>query len=370
MYNWARSAERITEYFNKPGAKVTLGIDGYIDEVWQIVETRKSAAEYKLYDKINDFTKAVDGTGGSLNEIIRKRRSYGGFTCNTGKAVGRLGCDLTMLGMFGKDTIEPLYQEFQANYKMFSVGNPGVGEVFEFLDGKIMLTHTEETSSVSWSQLTSSLSMDTLSTIFGKADIVGLGYWALLRNFDDLATKLCEHFLEKGKCSRLFFDFSDIRKHKKQALLDTLNTLYPLNKKVPMTLSVNEHEAKLLFSYMGRGFAQDDPKSAEKDIDHVRQQTGLDELVVHTPYFSVASTVSEEVATVIQRYCKDPVITTGAGDNFNGGYVAASALKGELNLAERLLVGNATTGYYIRHGYSPDKAGLRNEINELLKEQI
>lgn len=369
MHNWSESVERIVAYFDKQGGKVTLGIDGYIDEVWQIIETRISATEYKLFDKIQDFIKAVDdfGTGGSLNETIRKRRSYGGFTCNTGKAAGRLGSDLTMLGMFGKDIIDPLYREFQEKFKFFSVGDPGVGEVFEFLDGKIMLTHTEETSSVNWEQLVNTLSWDTLRTIYEEADIVGLGYWSLMRNFDDLASKLCEHFLEKGKCSRLFFDFSDIRKHGKSALLRTLHTLAALNKKVPMTLSINEHEAKLLFSYMGRDFSWNEPENSEKDIDYVRLQTGLDELIVHTPYFAVASTVSEGTATVLQRFCKDPVITTGAGDNFNGGYVAACARRDELSLSERLLVGNATTGYYIRNGYSPDKSDLRSEISKMLE---
>jgi len=58
-------------------------------------------------------------------------------------------------------------------------------------------------------------------------------------------------------------------------------------------------------------------------------------------------------------------ITTGAGDNFNGGYISACMRYGALNLRERLFVANAVTGSYVRNGVSPDRGALREEIGKL-----
>ena len=353
-------AARIAACFDNPGGKVTLGIDGFVDEVWQVISVRKSENDFTLFNKMRDFAKAVYdcGEGGYANEIIHKRRSYGGFTANTGKAVGRLGIDTTLLGLFGHKTVDPVFEDFSDFCRFVSAGNPGRCQIFEFLDGKLMLPYVEEITRINWAYLVDTMSVEKLGALFLDADIVGLGYWSQLRYFDELVAKLCEHFLLPGKCSRLFFDLADIRKRDKHALLNTLQSLTVLGKKIPMTVSLNEHEAERLFSYMGRDFAWDKPDNADKDIDYVRRQTGLDELIVHTPYFAVASTATEGTVVRCQRYCENPVITTGAGDNFNGGYVAASACQDKLSLAERLAVGNAVTGFYVTNGYSPNKTEL------------
>ena len=358
------SMDRISRYFETQTSKVTLGIDGFVDEVWEVVKLRKSPTEYVLYEKMKDFAKSVYdvGAGGYANEVIRKRRSHGGFTAHTGEVLDRLGMDLTLVGMFGEGSIDPVYQVFQDNCKVFSVGDTGLCPTLEFADGKLLLPYSETIVNVDWAQLTRALSPENLSAAYQDADIVGLGYWSLLNHFDDLVTNLCEQAIKPG--ARMFFDFADIRKRDKQALLDALKLLAGLNSKTSMTLSLNEHEARILFSYMGREFDWRAPEKADQDIEYVRQQTGLDELIVHTPYFAVAATVFEGISVVLQRYCENPVLTTGAGDNFNGGYIAASAQKGALNLSERLFVANATSSSYLRHGHSPDRAGLRAEMEQ------
>ena len=354
--------DRICRYFETPSGKVTLGIDGFVDEVWEVVCVRKSPTEYVLYDKMKDFAKSVydTGEGGYANEIIRKRRSHGGFTAHTGEAVDRLGINLTLVGMFGKDEVDPVYRVFSEACKVYTVGPTGLCPTLEFKDGKILLPYSEEIVNVDWAQLTSALPPQQMDNAYGSADIVGLAYWSLLNNFNDLVVKLCENAVKPG--ARMFFDFADIRKRNKQALMDSLKILAELNGKNPMILSLNEHEAGILFSYMERSFDWRKPETADRDIEYIRKQAGLDELIIHTPYFAVAATAAEGTAVVLQRYCDNPKITTGAGDNFNGGYISASAQKGMLNLKERLLTANATTLFYITNGYSPDRAELRRTL--------
>jgi sugar/nucleoside kinase (ribokinase family) len=352
---------RIQGYFERPLGKVTLGIDGIVDEVWQIVASRTGPDEYELYGKMKAFTQALYecGEGGFSNEIVRKRLSYGGFTANTGKAVRMLGAKPVLLGMFGDGgKVHKVFEEFDTDsgYRLFNVGSAPVCHIFEFGDGKIIFPWMQDRNRFNWESLAAAMPREAMDEAFGGTDVLGLGYWSSMQAFDSIVSKLCGRYGIK----RMFFDFADIRKRSRQALDQTLQLLKKLNEQVPMTLSLNENEAELLYSGMGRAFA---PESAELDTAYIRQQIGLDELIVHTPYFAVASSVNEGTALSMQRHCENPVITTGAGDNFNGGYIVASSVKGCLPLSERLLVGNAVTAFYVRCGHSPDKEGLFNELN-------
>ena len=363
----------IKRYFEAPKGKITLGIDGFVDDVWQIIAVRNGPGQdYVLYGSMKDFAKSVYdvGAGGYSNEIIRKRRGHGGFTAHTGEAVDNLGLDLMLVGMFDKDGgggIDPVYEVFSDRCKVYSVGCTAVCPIYEFPNGKMMFPYVAKIAEIDIGHLTNALSKDELSSIYGDRDVVGLGYWSLLDNFDNLITRLCEDYIRPG--TRLFFDFADLRKRSKDALFDTMKLLAGINGKMPVTLSLNEHEGTILFSHFGKSFDWRNPVGADKDIEHIRQQTGFDEVIVHTPYFAVGATAEEGVAVVRQRYCENPVITTGAGDNFNGGYMSAVAQKGALSLSQRLLVGNAVSSFYVQNGASPTKDELAAEIdlyNEVL----
>jgi len=359
--------DKIKQYFENLDSKVTFGIDGYIDEVWQIVNTRKSTEEYDLFTNMKDFAKSLYdcGHGGYANEIIRKRRVYGGFCANTGMAAAKLGAKLTMLGLFGEDGIDSAFVPLEKHCRLVSAGKPNVTQAFEFEDGKILLSHIEEAMRFDWQTLKKRIASDILREAFTKADLIALGYWSLIPAFDEILSCLFDEFIADSRCQRFFFDFADIRKRDINALNDVLKLLGDLNKKIPMTLSLNENEAFILYNQYGEYFSQAPENAdawAKTETEKARLKIGIDELIVHTPFFAVGASASEGTAFAWQRHCKNPVITTGAGDNFNGGYVAASAKTGQLTLHERLVVGNATASCYVQNGWSPDQAELLTEI--------
>jgi len=359
-------ADRITRYFEELNGKITLGIvDGCIDEVWQVVDARISKNEYTVFNKMKQFAERIIrcGEGGMGNEVVRKRRSYGGFTANTGNATARLGVDTVMLGMYGKERIDPVFKEFERMCTLISFGEPALTNIYEFDDGKIMLPYVQEIVNFDWDMLVSALGMDKLRTIFSESDIIAIGYWSGTPAFDEIVTKICENLLEGGKSRRMFFDFADIKKRDKKSLTDTLHTLRGLNCVIPMTLSLNEHEAADVFAHLGEAFAMESDQVCET-IENVRQKTGLDEIVVHTPYFAAAASCMEGVAVVPQDYCSSPVRTTGAGDTFNGGYM--SARLEDLSIAERLAVANCAAGFFIRNGYAPDRVDIVNEVKRYI----
>ncbi|MCL2665740.1 MAG: hypothetical protein FWE82_09010, partial [Defluviitaleaceae bacterium] len=118
--------DKIKKYFEGCTGKILFGADGYIDEVWQLIEARVSVGEYTINGTMKRFGQNIieTGTGGMANEIVRKRRCFGGFCANTGNAAARLGLDPVLLGMFGQPA-DPVFAEpFEKNARLISVGNP------------------------------------------------------------------------------------------------------------------------------------------------------------------------------------------------------------------------------------------------------
>ena len=170
---------------------------------------------------------------------------------------------------------------------------------------------------------------------------------------------ISETLPQDGKVRRFFFDFADFRKRDEASLNRTLQMLRDLNDKHPMMLSVNEHEAATLFAIYNESFDNEGRPIQEK-AEHVRQQIGLDEFIIHAPNFAVAASSKEKPAYEESVFCEKPIRTAGAGDTFNGGYIAAS-LAG-LSINERLQVANAAVGYFIRNAVFPDIDNLVEQM--------
>jgi sugar/nucleoside kinase (ribokinase family) len=160
-----------------------------------------------------------------------------------------------------------------------------------------------------------------------------------------------------GKPRRLFFDFADFRKRDKASLQASLTILRDINGRVPVTLSVNEHEAADLFALNGE--ALDCGPETPAKTERVRRALGIGELVIHTPQIAAAACEGEEAALIAQVYVDKPVRSAGAGDTFNGCYTA-SRLAG-LSISERLFTANAAVRHFLRTGCFP---GLDDVINE------
>jgi len=360
--------ERIKQYYQNQHGKVVMGYDGFVDEVWNIVESQNEQGPV-FFDKISDYANALLGrhSGGMSFGVVQKRRSHGGFVANTGKAIGRLGGELTLLGAFGTDEIDPAYKEL-LEWDIRSLGDPFYMTIYEFLDGKIFMGGSrgeKPQPKRTWDFFVKTMGMDALEKTFADANLVGFGYLGEVDLFVEIIEQLVNNYLAAGKCHRIFFDFANIKGRSKDELLGLFEKLAPINKKIPISLSLNEHEGKILYGFYGRDFAWKDPlPTTEADASHVQKQSGLDEIIVHTPFFALGASDSEGAALVKQRNVEKTLITTGAGDNFNGGYMSACLQKGGLTLQERLLVANAVTAAYVQSGNSPDWAALKAELEK------
>lgn len=358
--------KRHADYINNVSGKVLLGCDGFVDEVYRIVDVRKSLTEFTSMDDMKDFGELiVKRSGGGLGlEISPKRRCSGGFTPNTGRVAAFLGLKPTLVGLYGLKEIDPAFDEFKENCHLVSLGDSAITLVFEFSNGKVLLSDLKSVANFTWKKFVEFFAEEELNEMFAGVDIVGLGYWSLTPDFDNFLKGIVSRYANTPPPRRMFFDFADIKKKSNESFFESLKLIKEFNGRIPMTMSLNEHEGADLFSRFNMA-CKEEPGSIASDLTVVRKEIGIDELVIHTPYFAVASSSSEGEGFAMQDFQSNVIRTAGAGDSFNGGYISASL--GDLELKERLAIANAATSFFVTHATAPTKQELIDQIEKASK---
>lgn len=102
--------------------------------------------------------------------------------------------------------------------------------------------------------------------------------------------------------------------------------------------------------------------SGRKDADSVaecaaylKSRIEVDRIIVH-PNDGAACASADGCVYIPGPYCRKPLISTGAGDNFGAGCLAAS-LEGLDDLG-LLLAGNCASGHFVRSGRSASFADM------------
>lgn len=245
---------------------------------------------------------------------------------------------------------------------MESLGDPALTLAFEFSDGKLLMSNLAAVSTLSWKQFQSHFGEEKLREMFADVDILGLGYWSLTANFDELFLGFMSQYTGTAPPKRMFFDFADLKKKSAESFLTSLELIRSYSDKIPMTFSLNEHEVLELFSRIGIDEPEYTPEAIAAALTLARKKTGFDELVVHTPEFAAASTEAEGEAFALQDRQSNVIRLAGAGDSFNGGYLCASL--GNLPLKKRLAFANATTAFFVTHATTPTREELIVQIEK------
>ena len=82
-------------------------------------------------------------------------------------------------------------------------------------------------------------------------------------------------------------------------------------------------------------------------------------LMVH-PTNAAAAVIDGEYAYTVGPYTSKPRLTTGAGDNFNAGFCMGLLLG--LTLEQSVMLGTATSGFYVRNMHSPSFDELKGFV--------
>jgi hypothetical protein len=327
------------------------GFDGFIDTFIRMEDPSSMA----------DFGPRVSAAAGiaASYRVKHKGDKFGGngpLFAGALSDIFRRDIELSYIGGIGKDEVSPLFRKALEEKvdKLYTLADPAHSDCLEFSDGKIMLNDLSSCAEITWERLLEVMSQEKLDNHLKKADYIGAVNWGKLVNVGDIWKNISLRLTElnvPAKKVHFFMDLAEFEQRPEEDVKSLLHTLSIITKQSTSILSFNLKEAWEMGKFFGRDYSgRKEPESTAELSSFLKENIDVDRIVIHPNDGAVIS--SEEATIYIPGpYCREPLISTGAGDNFGAGCLAAS-LKG-LDDTGIILSGVCASGHFVRSGESP-----------------
>lgn len=351
---------------------VMVGFDGFVDSIVHVVDSRKDAATYTTVPTIARFGEKVSAAAGrSANfELVVARTKLGGNGPIMASALVALGLPVTYLGALGYPVLHPVFAELGRKSTTLSFAEPGVTDALEFADGKLMLGKHASLGDVNLTRLLEVVGAARLRAVVEESRLLAMVNWTMLTSLTGIWRYLIDDVLpglDRRQPRRLVFvDLADPEKRPRQDLLAAVRLCAEFTPFADVTLGLNLKEAAQVAQALGVSSPECASASLVATAREIRAELGVATVVIHPRERAAAATrvaTDTESAELPGPFVREPVLSTGAGDNFNAGFVLAQ-LSG-MSLAECLSCGMAASGYYVRRGSSASLEQLAAFCEEL-----
>ncbi len=348
-----------------PGLSAFVGLDGFVDQIIAVVDERRDARNYARIPTIASLAERIAAAAGrSTNvELVTTRTKLGGNGPIMANALAAFGVKVTYLGALGYPTLDPVFEEFAKNAEVHSIADPGRTDALEFEDGKLLFGKMFPLSEVTWENIEKSGKRPLVERHMAQASLVGFVNWTMLPYMSDIWEAMQSEVCPKlnGPRRWMFFDLADPEKRPIAERERALKLIASFQKHFDCILGLNEKEAFEVGEVLGFGNYDHGRAGLQALTAAIRKHVPVDTIVVHPTRHALACS-GGTVDDVDGPFVSKPLITTGAGDHFNSGFVLGKLLG--LTNAQALLCGVSTSGFYVRTGQSPkvsDIVGLMRD---------
>lgn len=361
---------------NPSNEKVLIGLDGFVDKIVHVVGKRKSVTEFDRIKTIKEFgERIVKAAGLSTNfEMVVLQEKLGGNGPILSNAFLTYGLGLTYIGALGYPQIDDVFQHMNENGKVYSIASPGTTDALEFDDGKLMIGKLESLNDVNFENIKKIIGIPKLTELINDSSLFGLENWTMLPHMSSIWSGIIEEVLphidnSKGK-RFIFFDLADPEKRTNEDIIEALALIQKFSKYFNVILGLNLKEAVEIAEVLEvNGYKYDDSDEIKlKELtEQISSKIDIYCLVIH-PTVEATAVVNGNYYHVDGPYTAKPILTTGAGDNFNAGFCLGQILS--LSPEQSLILGVATSGYYVRNAKSPSFENLKEFLNNWREENI
>jgi hypothetical protein len=269
--------------------------------------------------------------------------------------------DVTYIGALGHPEVLPIFQAALGakTKKIHSLGRAAQTTCLEYTDGKVMLNDISACAEVTWEGLLACVGADALDAELKSARFISAVNWGKLPHAGVIWSNLAARLGPLGVPAKRVLYFMDLADFEARPFADRaelLGRLEPITRQCETILSFNLKEAWQMAEVFGGAYHGRKDAATVADLTaYLRRHIAVDRVIVH-PNDGAACASAHGTVYVPGPYCADPLISTGAGDNFGAGCVAA-ALQG-LDDTGIVLAGNCASGHFIRSGRSASFADM------------
>jgi sugar/nucleoside kinase (ribokinase family) len=330
-----------------------MGFDAFIDEEIRVVENRHTPHRFDAMETIAAFGSWVSSSAGrsGLREVVSQEVNAGGCSLNMGDGLASMGFPISVYSGMGASPA-PVFAPFiEKCHRHVNLGiEPGRTTVAEFDDGKLMFCYLSHLAQLNADYMRTALGDGSFRAECQKADALVFTTWSVFPFLTEVWECLVDEIL-KGIPNRpyIFFDLADPASRTTEDLREVLQVIARFETIGKVVLSLNGNEADQVATVLGLPTADESTESLEQLASAIRQQLNITEVGIHLIKSATAATATE-ARSVIGPYCPKPVKSVGAGDRFNAGYLAGLLLDGSVE--ERLRMGCASSGFFVRNGIS------------------
>ena len=280
----------------------------------------------------------------------------------TANALGRLGMNVNCIGALGYPQTHIVFKNFPSNCRFYSFADPGTATALEFNDGKIMFAQMGSLNTLGWDEIKNIIGIDILINLYKESDLLCMVNWSEIDASSDIWKGIIKdvfpRYTKPGEKQVAFFDLSDCSKRSNESVSEALTLIKEFGKYTKVGLGLNKNEARYIYQLMHN-------KEPGEDLaflgERIFEKLRIDILLLHSPKEAFVFNDKGEF-TCKSFFVNNPIMSTGAGDNFNAGFRTAQLLK--LDLESALIFANSVAGFYIKTGLSPQLADVIKFLEE------
>jgi len=344
---------------NPAELKMIVGFDGFVDEIIHVVDKRIDSESFTRINTIEALgNRIVRASGLSTNiELVPTTKKIGGngpIMCN---ALSKHNPSIIYMGALGYPSIDDVFKEMEEKVSLYSFATNGHTDALEFDDGKLMLGKMQSLNDVTYENLLKAVGEEEFITLLNKTDLFANVNWSMLPYLTDLWEKVADNILpvlQKRENKPYFFvDLADPEKREDEEIKRALGILKRYNDNFFVVLGLNKKEAYDIANVLDL-FDDQSLKHMQVSLEDLnialQEYLGIDCVVIH-PIDRSCCVINNEFYMEEGPYISKPKLSTGAGDNFNAGFMLGLLLG--LTPDQALLTGMSTSGFYVRNAKSP-----------------
>ncbi len=337
------------------------GFDGFIDTFIRVEAPGASMA---------DFGPKVTAAAGISASFPAQHQGdkFGGngplfASALHGAAGGAIDC--TYIGAVGEETLDPIFAEAlgEKMKRVYPLAVPAHSDCLEFSDGKIMLSDLSSCAAVTLERLLERVGTETIDQLLHASDFIAAVNWGKLIHVGPIWEYLADRLASLGvppKKVVFFMDLAEFEQRPEGDGRELLALIARITSQCQTILSLNLKEAWQMGALCGLDFhGQKKPAQVAALAAALKEHIAADRIVIH-PNDGAACASDAGTVYIPGPFCREPLISVGAGDNFGAGCLMG-ALRG-FDDAAMLLSGVCTSGFFVRSGRSPASTDLTHMV--------